>query len=45
MTMMVEIDKIGSATSPLGIGRTVSITPSSGFPLAGDVVVSERSLA
>jgi len=35
----VEIDKIGSATSPLGLGRSVNVIDASGFPLAGDVVV------
>src|SRR5688572_17610464 len=35
----VEIDKIGSATSPLGFGRRVNVIDASGFPLAGDVVV------
>ena len=35
----VEIDKIGSATSPLRLGRSVNVIDASGFPLAGDVVV------
>ncbi|MCC7306581.1 MAG: hypothetical protein IT173_03380 [Acidobacteria bacterium] len=35
---MVEIDKIGSVTSPLGLGRRISVVGSSGFPVAGDVV-------
>lgn len=34
----VEIDKIGSATSPLGVGRRVNVTDAAGFPVAGDVV-------
>lgn len=34
----VEIDKIGSVTSPLGLGRRISVDESSGFPVAGDVV-------
>lgn len=35
----VEIDKIGSATSPLDLARKVTIADASGFPVAGDVVV------
>ncbi|HEY3104532.1 MAG TPA: hypothetical protein VGJ69_13145 [Pyrinomonadaceae bacterium] len=35
----IEIDKIGSATSPLNLSRTVSIVPSNGAARAGDVVV------
>jgi hypothetical protein len=35
----VEIDKIGSATSPLALGRSVNVIDASSFPLAGDVVV------
>src|SRR5213080_4955725 len=35
----IEIDKIGSATSPLNLSRTVSVIPSNGIPRAGDVVV------
>ena len=35
----IEIDKIGSATSPLNLSRTVSIVPSSATPRAGDVVI------
>ncbi|HEV8589944.1 MAG TPA: hypothetical protein VGQ72_13805 [Pyrinomonadaceae bacterium] len=35
----IEIDKIGSATSPLNLPRTVSIVPSNGAARAGDVVV------
>ncbi|HEY8203985.1 MAG TPA: hypothetical protein VIF81_04585 [Pyrinomonadaceae bacterium] len=35
----IEVDKIGSATSPLGLSRTVSIVPSNGAARAGDVVV------
>src|SRR5256886_7216095 len=35
----IEIDKIGSATSPLNLPRTVSIIPSNGPARAGDVVV------
>src|SRR5256714_3893077 len=37
--MQIEIDKIGSATSPLNLARTVTIVPSNGAPRAGDVVV------
>ena len=36
---VVDVDKIGSATSPLGLTRTVGIVSSSSSPLAGDVVV------
>ncbi len=36
---IVEVDKIGSASSPLGIGRTVAVTDSVEKPRAGDVVV------
>src|SRR5437667_7814665 len=35
----IEVDKIGSATSPLNLSRTVSIVPSNGTARAGDVVV------
>jgi hypothetical protein len=35
----IEIDKIGSATSPLNLSRIVSIVPSNGAARAGDVVV------
>src|SRR5687767_15955617 len=35
----IEIDKIGSATSPLNLARTVTIVPSNGTARAGDVVV------
>src|SRR6185437_4049390 len=35
----IEIDKIGSATSPLHLARTVSIGPANGKSRAGDVVV------
>lgn len=34
----VEIDKTGSATSPLGLGRRVSVIDANDFPVAGDVV-------
>lgn len=34
----VEIDKIGSATSPLGLTRNVTIAETNTFPVAGDVV-------
>src|SRR4026209_41120 len=36
---MIEADKLGSATSPLGLGKTVGVVPSSESPRAGDVVV------
>src|SRR5262245_37095817 len=35
----VEADKIGSATSPLNLSRSLAITPVSNAPRAGDVVV------
>src|SRR3989440_10176395 len=36
---IIDADKIGSATSPLGLRRTVAVLPSSDSPRAGDVVV------
>jgi hypothetical protein len=36
---IIEADKIGSATSPLGLSKTVPVLPSSESPRAGDVVV------
>src|SRR6267142_1341391 len=36
---IIDADKIGSATSPLGLSRTVAVVPSSESPRAGDVVV------
>lgn len=39
MKQTIEIDKIGSATSPLNLPRTVTIVPSNGTARAGDVVV------
>jgi hypothetical protein len=38
-TTFIEADKIGSATSPLHLGRTVAVVPASDAPRAGDVVV------
>ena len=35
----IDADKIGSATSPLNLGRTVVVVPASESPQAGDVVV------
>jgi len=35
----IEVDKIGSATSPLRLSRSLRITPKNGAPRAGDVVV------
>jgi hypothetical protein len=35
----IEVDKIGSATSPLNLSRTVNIIERNGTPRAGDVVV------
>ena len=37
-TIIIDVDKIGSATAPLGISRTVAVVPSSSSPRAGDVV-------
>jgi len=36
---MIEVDKIGSATSPLGLPRSISVIVASDEPRAGDVVV------
>jgi hypothetical protein len=36
---IIDADKIGSATSPLNLSRTVGVIASSGTPRAGDVVV------
>ena len=36
---VIEADKIGSATSPLRLGRSLKIIPANGAPRAGDVVV------
>ena len=36
---VIDVDKIGSATSPLGLAKTVAVVSSSGIPRAGDVVV------
>src|SRR3977135_2057969 len=38
-TRKIEVDKIGSATSPLRLSRTLNITGANGAPRAGDVVV------
>src|SRR5215813_11660760 len=38
-TMSIEIDKIGSATSPLRLSRAVKIAPGIDSPRAGDVVI------
>ncbi|HXM50739.1 MAG TPA: hypothetical protein VN956_23050 [Pyrinomonadaceae bacterium] len=38
-TRIIEVDKIGSATSPLGLSRTLNVTNANGAPHAGDVVV------
>jgi hypothetical protein len=37
-TIIIDADKIGSATAPLGLSRTVAVVPSSPRPRAGDVV-------
>lgn len=36
---VIDVDKIGSATSPLGLAKTVAVIASSMSPRAGDVVV------
>jgi len=36
---VIDVDKIGSATSPIGLAKTVAIVSSSSAPRAGDVVV------
>jgi hypothetical protein len=36
----IEVDKIGSATSPLHLTRTLAFVPENGEPRAGDVVVA-----
>jgi hypothetical protein len=38
-TIIIDADKIGSATAPLGLSKTVAVVPSSLSPRAGDVVV------
>jgi hypothetical protein len=38
-TRSIEVDKIGSATSPLNLSRTISIVSANGTPRPGDVVV------
>ncbi|HYX28666.1 MAG TPA: hypothetical protein VE863_08870 [Pyrinomonadaceae bacterium] len=38
--MQIEVDKIGSATSPLKLSRTISIEPAQRTARAGDVVVA-----
>ncbi len=37
--MILEVDKIGSATSPLNLGKTVSVIDENLSPKSGDVVV------
>src|SRR5437660_2670132 len=37
---IIKVDKIGSATSPLGLARTLNVVPKNGTPRAGDVVVA-----
>jgi hypothetical protein len=39
MIETIEVDKIGSATSPLNLSRTLAISTSNGIGRAGDVVV------
>lgn len=36
---IVDADKVGSVTSPLGLSKTVAMVRSAGSPVAGDVVV------
>ncbi len=36
---IIDADKIGSATSPLGLARTVAVVPTTARPGAGDVLV------
>ena len=36
---VIDVDKIGSATSPLGLAKTVALVSGSGATRAGDVVV------
>jgi len=38
VSRIIEADKIGSATSPLNLSRTISVIESNGAPRAGDVV-------
>ena len=40
MTKTIDIDKIGSATSPLRLGKKVRLVPTIDQPRAGDVVVA-----
>ncbi len=35
---VIDVDKIGSATSPLGLTRTIAVVPTVESPAAGDVV-------
>ena len=39
LIQQIEVDKIGSATSPLGLSRSLNIVETNGPPTAGDVVV------
>ena len=36
---VIDVDKIGSATSPLGLSKTVALISSTAAPKAGDVIV------
>jgi hypothetical protein len=40
MIETIEVDKIGSATSPLNLSRSIIVVGSNGRPRAGDVVVA-----
>jgi hypothetical protein len=37
-TIIIDADKIGSATAPLGLSKTVAVVPASLSPRAGDVI-------
>jgi hypothetical protein len=37
---IVDVDKLGSATSPLGLARTVAVTNTTAAPRAGDVIAA-----
>jgi hypothetical protein len=37
--IVINVDKIGSATSPLGLARTLAVVPSGESPSAGDAIV------
>lgn len=37
--IVIDVDKIGSATSPLGLNRTIAMSAMTELPAAGDVIV------